>query len=282
MTNPVLLNWSETAKYWIRYSDTIRAMFAPLTEALIEQANINEGRNVLDVAGGSGEPSLTIAARVGPSGSVTCTDAVAEMVDAAHEEANRRGLTNMQFRQCTADSLPFPDNAFDATVCRLGIMFVPDPLAALREMLRVTRPGGRLALAVWHKSEINPFCYSVTNVMAQHVASPAADPDAPNAFRFAETGKLARIMTAAGANEVEERAVSFNIEAPISPPQFWTMRSQTSDTLREKLGKLSSDEQAQIAGEVEQVVKEFFPHNQMKFPAQMILVAGTKAADSRR
>jgi ubiquinone/menaquinone biosynthesis C-methylase UbiE len=200
------------------------------------------------------------------------------MVEAARHDATRRGLANVQFRQCTADSLPFPDNSFDATVCRLGIMFVPDPVVAVREMLRVTKPGGKLALAVWHKSEVNPFCYVVTNVMAQHVDSPAADPEAPNAFRFAETGKLANVLTEAGAHEVEERVVKFNIQAAISAQQFWTMRSQTSDTLREKLAKLSNAEQAQIAAEVEQEVKEFFPHDQMNFPTQMILVTGTKPA----
>jgi len=276
--NPVLLCWNENAKYWIQYSDTIRAMFAPLTAAMIEHAKIEEGQTVLDVAGGSGEPGLTIAEKVGPRGSVTCTDAVAEMVEAARHDATRRGLANVQFRQCTADSLPFPDNSFDATVCRLGIMFVPDPVVAVREMLRVTKPGGKLALAVWHKSEVNPFCYVVTNVMAQHVDSPAADPEAPNAFRFAEIGKLANVLTEAGAHEVEERVVKFNIQAAISAQQFWTMRSQTSDTLREKLAKLSNAEQAQIAAEVEQEVKEFFPHDQMNFPTQMILVTGTKPA----
>jgi len=276
MTNPVLLCWSENAKYWIQHSDTIRVMFAPLTAALIEHAKIDEGQTVLDVAGGSGEPGLTIAEKVGPGGAVTCTDAVAEMVEAARDDATRRGLTNVQFRQCTADSLPFPDNSFDAVVCRLGIMFVPDPLVAVREMLRVTKPGGMLALAVWHKSEINPFCYAVTNVMSRHVDSPAADPDAPNAFRFAETGKLANVLTEAGARDVEERVVKFNIQAPISARQFWAMRSQTSDTLREKLAKLSTTEQAQIAGEVEHEVKEFFPHDQMNFPAQMVLVTGTR------
>jgi ubiquinone/menaquinone biosynthesis C-methylase UbiE len=276
--NPVLLCWNENAKYWIQYSDTIRAMFAPLTAAMIEHAKIEEGQTVLDVAGGSGEPGLTIAEKVGPRGSVTCTDAVAEMVEAARHDATRRGLANVQFRQCTADSLPFPDNSFDATVCRLGIMFVPDPVVAVREMLRVTKPGGKLALAVWHKSEVNPFCYVVTNVMAQHVDSPAADPEAPNAFRFAETGKLANVLTEAGAHEVEERVVKFNIQAAISAQQFWTMRSQTSDTLREKLANLSHAEQAQIAAEVEQEVKEFFPHDQMNFPTQMILVTGTKPA----
>lgn len=279
MTKPEnpLLSWTETAKYWIQYSATIRAMFAPLTNALIEHAGINEGQTVLDVAGGPGEPGLTIAEKVGPNGSVTCTDAVAEMVEAARNDATRRGLTNVQFHQCSADSLPFPDNYFDTTVCRLGIMLVPDPLAAVREMLRVTKPGGRLALAVWHKSEINPFCYVVTNVMAQHVNAPAADPDAPNAFRFAESGKLANVLTEAGAREVEERVVKFNIQAPISAHEFWIMRSRTSDTLREKLAKLSTEEQTQIADEVQQEVKEFFPHNQMNFPTQMILATATKS-----
>jgi ubiquinone/menaquinone biosynthesis C-methylase UbiE len=279
--NPALLSWQETAKYWIRYSDTIRTMFTPLTAALIEHARIVEGQSVLDVAGGSGEPGLTIAEKVGPGGSVTCTDAVAEMVAAARHEAARRGLTNVQFRACNACSLPFPDNSFDATVSRLGLMFVPDPLAAVCEMLRVTKPGGRLALAVWHKSEVNPFCYVVTNVMARHVTSPAADPDAPNAFRFAETGKLANLLTEAGACEVKEQVVKFNIEAPISALQFWTMRAETSDTLREKLAKLPVGEQAQIADEVQQEVKDFFPHNEMNFPTQMILVTGTKAAASQ-
>ena len=71
-----LLEWRESAKYWAKHSATIRQMFAPLTRALIEDAAIAQGHSVLDVAGGPGEPSLTIAEIVGPTGSVTCTDAV--------------------------------------------------------------------------------------------------------------------------------------------------------------------------------------------------------------
>ena len=231
---------------------------------------------MLDVAGGAGEPSLTIAERVGPTGSVTCTDAVAEMVAAAETEARRRGLTNVKFQQCTADSLPFADNSFDVVVSRLGVMFFPDTLAAISEMLRVTKPGGVLAFVVWHQSQVNPFCYIVSGVMDQHVTPPDADPDAPNAFRFAEQGKLAKVMVEAGASEVEESEIEFDIEAPISAHEFWAMRSQTSDTLREKLKQLSDDEQLQIAREVEQAVAEFFPAGQMKFPARMILVTGKK------
>jgi ubiquinone/menaquinone biosynthesis C-methylase UbiE len=276
MTNDMLDVWRESAQYWTKHSDTIHQMFVPLTRALIERAGIVAGQTVLDVAGGAGEPSLTIAETVGPGGAVTCTDAVAEMVEAARAEAERRGLTNMQFRQCTADSLPFPDNSFDAVVSRLGVMFFPDPVAAMRGMLRVLKPNGKLAFAVWGKSDVNPFCYLVTRVMEQHVTSPAADPDAPNAFRFAEPGTLASVMRQAGAIDVEEGVVTFDIEAPISARQFWAMRSQTSDTLREKLEKLSADEQAQIAVEIERAVQEFFPANQMKFPAQLIIATGNK------
>ena len=119
-SNNVLREWRENAEYWREHYITIRTLFAPVTRALIEEAKITAGNVILDVAGGSGEPSLTIAELVGPGGSVTCTDAVAEMVSAAKSEAEQRGLTNVEFQQCLADSLPFEDNHFDATVCRLG------------------------------------------------------------------------------------------------------------------------------------------------------------------
>ncbi|HWF90206.1 MAG TPA: methyltransferase domain-containing protein [Pyrinomonadaceae bacterium] len=276
MNDNMLDVWAESARHWTKYSDTLHKMFVPLTHALIERARIGKGQTVLDVAGGAGEPSLTIAEVVGPEGSVMCTDGVAQMVEAARAEAQRRGLTNMRFQQCPADSLPFPDNSFDVVVSRLGVMFFPDPVAAFREMLRVLRPNGRMAFAVWAKSDVNPFCYLVTRVLDQHVQSPAAAPDAPNAFRFAEPGKLINVMKQAGAVDVAESIVNFDIEAPISARQFWEIRSHTSDTLRDKLAKLPADEQAQIGGEIEQAVAEFFPNNQMKFPTQMLIATATK------
>src|SRR5437879_4641027 len=148
-SNSTLREWSESARYWEKHAATLRMIFAPITRALIQQAGIAPGQKVLDVAAGTGEPSLTIAEVIGPRGSVTCTDAIAEMVGAAKREAKRRKLTNVDFFNCPADTLPFADDAFDAVVSRLGVMFFPDPLIALREMLRVTKPGGSLALVVW-------------------------------------------------------------------------------------------------------------------------------------
>jgi ubiquinone/menaquinone biosynthesis C-methylase UbiE len=272
-----LREWRESAPYWEKHSDIIRAMFAPLTQALIEEAGIVPGQSVLDVAGGPGEPSLTIAKIVGLSGSVMCTDAVVEMVAAAESAAQRLGIRNISFRQCTADSLPFEKNSFDTVISRLGAMFFPDPLIALREMLRVTKPGGAISLAVWHKSELNPFAYRVTEVINRYVETPAADPDAPGAFRFAELGKLAGVLTKARASDVHERLLKFRIEAPISPHEFWAMRSEISETLREKLARLSAEQALRVTSEVQEAVREFFSNDEMSFPAQMIIVSGTKA-----
>jgi ubiquinone/menaquinone biosynthesis C-methylase UbiE len=271
-----LQQWRETASYWTRHHDTIRTMFLPLTRALIEQARIAPGQSVLDVAGGSGEPSLTIAQAVGPTGFVMCTDAIAEMVAVAEREALARGLKNMQFRQCTADSLPFADESFDVAVSRLGVMFFPDPVAAVREMLRVIKPGGRVALAVWGKSELNPYSYVVTGVVSRYVPAVPVAPDAPDAFRFAEPGKLAGVLKDAGAIDVTERVVKFDMAAPLSPEEFWDMRSEISESLREKLKTLSSEDRARLADEVQEAVREFFPDGQMRFPAQMLIVSGAK------
>ncbi|MCM3903762.1 MAG: class I SAM-dependent methyltransferase [Pyrinomonadaceae bacterium] len=274
----VLREWRQSASYWQKHIGTIHTMFSPVTQALIEDAGLKEGDAVLDVAGGPGEPSLTIAEAVGPTGSVTCTDAVAEMISAAQSEALRRGVRNVTFRQCAADSLPFESRTFDAVVSRLGAMFFPDPAAALREMLRVTKSEGAISLAVWDKSELNPFSYVVTNVVSRYIDAAPADPNAPGAFRFAEAGALAQILKDVGARDVEERVLKFNIAAPISPKEFWEMRSETSGTLREKLATIPPHRCELIEQEVQDAVREFFPNNQMQFPAQMIIVTGNKAS----
>jgi ubiquinone/menaquinone biosynthesis C-methylase UbiE len=275
-TNDTLREWNDNAAAWREHCATIRTIFAPLTAAIIEDVRISAGQSVLDVAGGPGEPSLTIAEHVGPTGSVTCTDAVAAMVATAEAEAKRRGITNVSFRQCLADALPFADDSFDAAVSRLGVMFFPDTIVALREMLRVTKPGGALCFVVWGPSELNPFTSTVTKVMSRYVPMPPAEPDAPGAFRFSEPGKLASLLSEAGATNVRERELNFRIEAPLDVEQFWKLRSSTSGTLREKLATLGADEARRAGLEVQDAVREFFPNNQMSFPAQMLVISAQK------
>ncbi len=176
----------------------------------------------------------------------------------------------------TADELPFSDNSFDVTVSRLGAMFFPEPELAFREMLRVTKRGGSLGFVVWHKSEFNPYSHVVTEVLSRHIETAPPDPDAPDAFRFAEPGKLARVLRTAGAINIRERILRFDMAAPISPEEFWDMRSEISETLRDKLKKFSAAERWQIGKQVQHAVRAFFPNNQMRFPAQIIIVTGKR------
>src|SRR5256886_8678584 len=114
--NKTLDAWQISAQYWDKYRTLIAQTFAPLTAGLIEEPRIGVGQKVLDIGGGSGEPSLTISEIVGPTGSVMYTDPVAGMVETAQAEAGRRRLINIHFRQYSADDLPFEDRAFDVAV----------------------------------------------------------------------------------------------------------------------------------------------------------------------
>src|ERR1043166_1288964 len=114
--NNVIGQWSHSAPYWEKHRETIRQMFAPITEALINDAGIARSHHVLDVGTGPGEPALGIAEWLGSEGTVIGVDPSPEMVDAAKRAADRLGRTNAEFRTATADSLPFDANTFDAIV----------------------------------------------------------------------------------------------------------------------------------------------------------------------
>jgi len=214
--NKVLNGWQTSARYWGKYRVLIAQIFAPLTSGLIEEARIASGQNVLDIGGGSGEPSLTISGIVGSEGSVMYTDPVVGMVEIARAGAESRGLTNVRFTQCSADDLPFSDCTFDVAVSRLSAMFFADPVTAVRETIRVIVDNGYVSFVVWGSKKANPFFSTITDVIDQFVECPPEDLDAPDTFRFAVPGKLTGILERAGAENVIERRLNFQIQAPIS------------------------------------------------------------------
>jgi ubiquinone/menaquinone biosynthesis C-methylase UbiE len=273
----VLAAWETSSQYWNKHQALIEKMYAPLTRALIEEAQIAAGHSVLDIGGGAGEPSLTIARVVGPSGHVTFTDPTAGMVKATSEESERRGLTNIEFHQCAAEKFPFANNSFDAAVGRLSAMFFSDVSTALREVFRVIKPGGLVAFLVWADRDLNPFFSVITEVLNQFVPSEPEDEDAPAAFRFARPGKLAKLLKEVGAASVKERAVKFDTEAPINLSEFWELRTEMSDTFRTKLAKLASDEVDVVRETVLKAAEAYFESGHMSFPSQVLIVSGRKA-----
>src|SRR5579863_4841898 len=108
----VINRWTGSAPFWEKHREVIRHMFAPVSQALAEAAQITARLVVLDLATGPGEPALTLSAIVGPEGKIVGIDPIPEMVAAAGRAAARIGATNTQFEVASADHLPFPDNTF--------------------------------------------------------------------------------------------------------------------------------------------------------------------------
>ena len=275
-----LHGWQTSARYWDKYRAVITEMFAPLTSALVEEAQIGIGQKVLDIGGGSGEPSLTIARIVGPTGSVMYTDPVAGMLESAQAEAGRRGLTNIHFKRCSADDLPFADCTFDVAIGRLSAMFFVDPVTAVREALRVVLKDGRVAFAVWGPKEANPFFSSITDVIDQFLDGLPQDSDASDTFRFAVPGKLAGALKQSDADNVIERRLNFRIEAAISFEQFWQLRTEMSETLREKMARLTAAQLPTVKQAVADAAQKYFVSGTMSFPAEALIVSGKKPARS--
>jgi hypothetical protein len=155
-------------------------------------------------------------------------------------------------------------------------MFFSDIEASLTQMLRVLKPGARMAFAVWSNRQSNPFFYILTEVLSRFIESPPEDPDAPGAFRFAEPTKLARFLNQAGAVDVNEQVFDFKIEAKLSIDEFWTVRREMSDSLRDKLARLPDEQLALAAAEVKEAARRFVAGDRISFPAQTLIVAGNK------
>jgi ubiquinone/menaquinone biosynthesis C-methylase UbiE len=270
--------WRDSAQYWEKHRQIIRQMFAPVTQALIEDAEIVRGFHVLDVGTGPGEPALSIAELVGNEGRVCGVDPAPEMIAAARRAAVHEKFDTVQFEVSSTENLPFPSETFDAVASRFAAMFFPpDPLDAIREILRVLKRRRRAAFAVWSFADNNPFNYVVTRIFDRYIAPPPLPPDAPDMFRFAAPGKLRTILEQAGAVQPVERVFRFNIEAPMSVRDFWQLRLDMSEKLRSRLAPVSDETKAQVASEVIDTLREYSDEKGMSFPGEVLLVSGTKA-----
>src|SRR3984893_6113717 len=270
----IMKRWKSSAPFWEKHRDIIRGMFVPITQALIKDAGIGSEDSVLDVATGPGEPALSVAALAGSNGKVVGIDPMDGMVTPARREAERLGARTAKFEVAFADDLPFSAGTFDAVISRFGVMFFPSPLDGVRELLRVLKPGRKLALAVWHFAERNPFHYALSRVIDRYVDSPPLAPDALDAFRFARPGKLKDILGEAGVIEPCERLLQFIIQAPLSVEEFWTLRQEMSDKLREKMAILSKEQASEVKSEMLEALRQYSTENGMSFPAEVLIVSG--------
>ena len=195
MSDDTLQRQIEAARaYEALFVPALLGQFAP---KVADAARVGEGERVLDVACGTGVLAREVLSRVGPSGRVAGVDANAGMIAVAKEIA-----PEVQLHQGKAESLPFPDESFDAVVSQFGLMFFTDRAQAIQEMLRVLNASGRLAVAVWDVFENVPAYAAEVELLQRTAGQQAADAlRAP--FVLGDRDELSRMFSEAGARSVE-------------------------------------------------------------------------------
>jgi|SRR5215213_4388814 len=207
----------------------------------VERLRLAAGERVLDVCCGSGASAIPAAETVGPTGSVDGVDLAENLLALARSKAKERGLTNIEFRSGDMTQLPFDEGSFDVVVCVFGIFFVPDMEAALRELKRVLRAGGKLAITTWGPRFFEPASTAFWNSVRD------VRPDLYKGFnpwdRISEVGAVCSLLTTAGLAEIE--AVAESDSQPVNSPDDWWAMIMGSG-YRGTVAQLDPDDQERV------------------------------------
>lgn len=212
------MTWTYSDEYYKTYTrDTWNESapeYAPVLRNLdlfngdvMRHAQPRPGERVLDVATGPGEPAVTLARLVGPTGRVVGIDLAERMVDLARERAKAAQADNCEFHAMDAERLTLPDASFDLVTCRFGLQIVTDPDRAIAEAKRVLKPGGRLVATVWGPGERVPAIHVIIEPMLEN-AEPDENGYLPTPYEMGGPDELVGILTKAGFREAGEERVT--------------------------------------------------------------------------
>jgi ubiquinone/menaquinone biosynthesis C-methylase UbiE len=192
-------------------------IFIPWATALVDAAGLRPGEAVLDVATGPGTVARIAAERVGPAGRVVGTDLSAAMIAIAEGKPVIAGAARIEYLVSPAAPLKVASAAFDQVLCQQGLQFFPDRLAALREMARALKAGGRLAVAVWREIERQPSFAAIYRALRESLGDDAARPYAAP-FAWPDGAALEQALVSAGFRRVrvEERSLPLTYEGGIA------------------------------------------------------------------
>jgi ubiquinone/menaquinone biosynthesis C-methylase UbiE len=251
------------------------AMGSGMTEAIVEAAKVAQGMRVLDIACGTGEPSITIANLLHGTGEVVGVDLSGGPLVLAAQRAKQHGLSNVRFQEADVHQLPFPDSSFDRITIRLGVMFFADLPQALREMHRVLKPGGRVALLAWGKFD-QPYFATTIGTILQLVPNLQLSATGKSMNKFGEPDVLAAQMRKAGFAQVNERLDYVSWTWPGTAEEVWEYFQDVAVPFQSTVQAVPADRRGEIDQAVLEAMKKYQVGNEVRFTAHVNITTATK------
>ncbi len=268
--------WASVAGAWGEHTEYADARGAPAAQRMLELTGPEPGERVLELACGPAGLGLAAAERVAPGGEVVLSDVVAEMVAIASARAASRGLDHVSTRVLDLEQIDEPDGSYDVVLCREGLMFAADPAAAGREIHRVLRPGGRVAVAVWGPRERNPWLGVVFDAVGTQIGRPVPPPGMPGPFALQDAGRLAAVLSDAGLAGVDVE----ELEAPLRAASFdewWTRTSALAGPLTHILASLPGEALAAIRTRLLEATRPYeTAGGGLDFPGVTVVASGRR------
>ncbi|WP_163409045.1 class I SAM-dependent methyltransferase [Flavobacterium ajazii] len=267
-------SWNKFSPGWKKWDHEILDFMRPFADEIINSINPRGSDVILDVAAGTGEPGLSIAAMLS-DGKVVITDLADDMLTIARENAFKKGITNVEFQACDVTELPFYDNTFDAVSCRMGFMFFPDMLLVTKEMFRVLKPGGRIAIAVWSGSEKNFWVTAIGGTINRNMQLVPPSPEAPGMFRCSKSGLMTDIFEQAGFKDVAEKELTGRLNCGTAEV-YWDMMTEIAAPFVAALSNADEVMREKIKQEVFILINQKFPNENVIIDGNALVIAARK------
>ena len=274
--------WDESAQGWHRNAALIRTWLRDATAEMLAAAQIAPGARVLDVAAGAGDQTLDIAQRVGALGTVLATDISPGILALAQDTVRAAGFSQVQTRVADAQALGLAGADFDAAVFRLGLMFCPSPLRALKEIRQALRPQGGLSALVFSHPAANPCLAILARTAQRHAGLPAGDPFAPGSLMsLGKPGLLAQWLREAGFTDIEVRPVSAPFSLPSAQDYIAFVRTSASPII-EMLKALPASAQQDAWDDMTCQLEAFSTARGWEGPNELLLCSAATTPAARR
>lgn len=267
-------SWNKVSPGWKKWDYITMNFLKPIGDEIIRLINPKGVDLVMDIAAGTGEPGLTIATMLN-GGKVVITDLSEDMLEIARENAMNRGITNIEIRACDVCELPFADNTFDSISCRFGFMFFPDMQLAAKEMVRVLKPGGRIATSVWNVPEKNFWVTAIMGTIKRNMELPVPPPDSPGMFRCAKEGLMSDLFLQLGLKNISQKEIAGKLK-PGTTDDYWNMMNEVSSSVIAALSKADDAMKTKIKKELYQELNQKYMDGKLELDSSAFVISGEK------